>query len=111
MLPVEVLGCVAFPACSPTFRFLMRGCRRAADLAKGPPPAAFLRLKNLGAGVGGPHAGRLLALLIAFVSGLAAIGAAAMGLRERMRGDKYALWWVASAIILVIPVVALLILA
>jgi hypothetical protein len=53
----------------------------------------------------------LIALLIAFVSGLAAIGAAVMGLRGRMRGDRSALWWVASAIILAIPVVALIILA
>jgi hypothetical protein len=50
----------------------------------------------------------LIALLIAFVSDLAAIGAAAMGLRGRMRGDRDALWWVASSIILAMPVVALL---
>ena len=86
------------------------GCRRAADLAKGPPTAAFLRLKNLGAGVGGRTRG-LLALLLAFASGLAAIGAAVMGLRGRMRGDRYALWWVASSLILTLAVVALLILA
>ena len=53
----------------------------------------------------------LLALLIAFISGLAAIGASVMGLRGMMRRDKNALWWVASSIILAIPVVVLLILA
>ncbi len=52
-----------------------------------------------------------IALLIALASGLAAIGAAVMGLRGRMRGDTDAPWWVASAIILMIPVVGLLILA
>jgi hypothetical protein len=46
------------------------------------------------------------------MSGPAAVGTAAMGLRGgRMRGDKDALWWAASTIILAIPVVALLILA
>ncbi len=52
-----------------------------------------------------------IALLIALVSGLAAIGAAPMGLRGQMRGDTDALWWAATAIILAIPVVALLIVA
>ena len=60
--------------------------------------------------VGGRTRG-LLTLLIAFISGLAAIGAAIMCLRGRMRGDKDAFWWVASAIILAIPVVAFIILA
>jgi len=76
-LPVEVWGCVALRH----------------------PINKNIRL------VGGRTRG-LIALLIAFVSGLAA-----MGLRDRRRGDKDALWWVASAIILTIPVVALLILA
>ena len=51
------------------------------------------------------------ALLIAFVGVLAAIGAAIMGVRGRMQGDRDAIWWVASSIILAIPVVALIILA
>jgi hypothetical protein len=53
----------------------------------------------------------LIALLIALVSGLAAIGAACMGIRGRMRADRSAPWWAASTIILAIPVVALLLLA
>jgi hypothetical protein len=53
----------------------------------------------------------LLALSIALMSGLAAFGAAIMGTKGRMRGDTFAIWWVASSIILTIPVIALIILA
>lgn len=53
----------------------------------------------------------LLALLIAFASGLGALGAAIAGLRGRMRGQVNALWWAVSSLILAIPVVALLLLA
>ncbi|MCJ7546044.1 MAG: hypothetical protein MUP30_04380 [Deltaproteobacteria bacterium] len=52
-----------------------------------------------------------IALLIAFISGLAAISAAVMGLRSKMRGETDAFWWVAISIILTLPVVALLMLA
>ncbi len=74
-------------------------------------PVVFFRIAMLPVEVLGCRTRGWIALLIAFVSGLAAIGAAGMGLRGRMRGDTDALWWVASAIILAIPVVALLILA
>jgi hypothetical protein len=74
-------------------------------------PVIFFRVAMLPVEVWGCRTRGLIALLIAFVSGLAAIGAALMGLRGRMRGDKDALWWAASAIILAIPVVALLMLA
>ena len=74
-------------------------------------PVIFFRIAMLPVEVLGCRTRGLLALLIAFVSGLAAIGAAAIGLRGRMRGDKDAFWWVASAIILAIPVVAFIILA
>jgi len=53
----------------------------------------------------------LLALCIALMSGLAAVGAAFMGAKGGMRGDTLATWWVASSIILTIPVIALIILA
>jgi hypothetical protein len=53
----------------------------------------------------------LLALLIALMSGLAALASAFKGATGRKRGDRYTLWWVASSLILVIPVVALVILA
>jgi hypothetical protein len=53
----------------------------------------------------------LIALLIALFSGLAALGAAIIGLKGRMRGDIYSIWWVASSLILTLPVIALIILA
>ncbi len=53
----------------------------------------------------------MIALLIAFTSGLAALGAAILGAKGRVRGDTKAIWWVRSTLILVIPVVALLLMA
>jgi hypothetical protein len=53
----------------------------------------------------------LIALLIALVSGLAALGSAIVGTKGRIRGDAEAIWWVASSIILIIPVIALIIMA
>ncbi len=52
-----------------------------------------------------------LALSIALVSGLTALGTAIMSVRGRRCGDVYAPWWGISTLILTIPVVALLILA
>jgi len=74
-------------------------------------PVVFFRIAMLPVEVLGCRTRGLIALLLAFVSGLAAIGAAVMGLRGRMRGDTDALWWVASSITLAIPVVAFIILA
>jgi hypothetical protein len=74
-------------------------------------PVVFFRIAVLPVEVLGCRTRGLVALLIALVSGFAAIGAAVMGLRGRMQVDRYALWWVASSIILAMPVVALLILA
>jgi hypothetical protein len=53
----------------------------------------------------------LIALLISFVSGLGALGAAIIGVKGRVRGDKNAIWWVTSTLILVIPVIAMIIMA
>jgi hypothetical protein len=53
----------------------------------------------------------LLAFMIALVSVLAGLGAAIMALKGRMRGDIHTTWWIATALILVIPAVGLLILA
>ncbi len=53
----------------------------------------------------------LIALLIAFVSGLAALGAAIIGVKGRVRHDKNAIWWMTSTLILVIPVIAMIVLA
>ena len=74
-------------------------------------PMVFFRIAMLPVEVVGCRMRGLIALLLAVVSGLAATGAAVMGLRGRMRGDTDALWWAASTIILAIPVVTLLILA
>jgi len=53
----------------------------------------------------------LIALLIAFVSGLGALGAAIVGAKGRVRHDRNRIWWVISTLILVIPVIAMIILA
>ena len=53
----------------------------------------------------------LIALLIALISGLAAVGAAIIGLKGRVRRDPNAIWWVMSTLILVIPVIAMILLA
>jgi hypothetical protein len=53
----------------------------------------------------------LIALTIALVSGLAAVGAAMIGAKGRMKGIENCLWCLGSTFILVLPVVALVILA
>lgn len=53
----------------------------------------------------------LIALLIALISGLAALVAAVIGLKGRMRHDRDSIWWVISTLILTIPVIAMIILA
>jgi hypothetical protein len=57
----------------------------------------------------------LIALVISLVSGLAALAAAIVGARReakgRARDDKNSIWWAMSSVILMIPVVAMLILA
>ena len=61
----------------------------------------------------------LIALLIAFISGLAALvtavigvkGGAKRGTKGRGRHDKNSIWWVMSTLILVIPVIAMILLA
>lgn len=53
----------------------------------------------------------LAAFAIALLSGLGAIGAAIMGIRGRLRGARFAEWWMLSALILAVPVVALLMMA
>ncbi len=53
----------------------------------------------------------LLALLIAFVSGLAALVTAITGVKGRMRGDANSKWWIMSTLVLAIPVVAMIVMA
>ena len=53
----------------------------------------------------------LIALLIALISGLAALGSAIIGAKGRVCYNKNTIWWVISALILVIPVIAMIIMA
>jgi hypothetical protein len=45
------------------------------------------------------------------VGALSALGAAIMGLKGRLRGDPHSHWWIASALILAMPAVAVVIIA
>jgi hypothetical protein len=71
-------------------------------------PAAFFVIASTPVDVLGCRTRGLIALLIAFISGLAALGAAIMGAKGRVRGDTNAIWWVKSTLILVIPVIAII---
>jgi hypothetical protein len=53
----------------------------------------------------------LLALSISFISGLLALGAAFIGIKERTQNNSGSYWWVLSALILAIPVVGMILLA
>jgi len=53
----------------------------------------------------------LVALAIALIGALASLFTSIMGMKGRVRQDINAGWWVASSLILLIPVVALIILA
>jgi len=53
----------------------------------------------------------LIALAIAFVSGLAGVGASGMALKGRVKGEAGSERWIFTALILAIPVIALLVLA
>lgn len=53
----------------------------------------------------------LIAFMIALISGLASLGAAIMAIRGRMRNEPDTFRWIVTSLMLVIPVVALIILA
>ena len=53
----------------------------------------------------------LLAFAIALVSVLGGLGAAIIAIKGRLRGEQHTHWWIASALVLAIPALALLILA
>ena len=74
-------------------------------------PVVFFAIATTPVEVLGCRTRGLIALLIALISGLASLGAAIMGAKGRIQGDAYAIWWVASSIILVIPVISLIIMA
>lgn len=74
-------------------------------------PAIFFLIAATPADTLGGATRGVLALLVALVSGLTALGTAFVSGRGRSRGDVYAPWWAVTTLILTIPVVALLILA
>jgi hypothetical protein len=74
-------------------------------------PALFFRIAFSPVNVLGCRTRGLLALSVAFASGLAAIGTAIKGAKSRARGEKNVLRWTASTLILVLPVIAFLLLA
>jgi hypothetical protein len=74
-------------------------------------PAAFFVIASMPVEVLGCRTRGLIALLIALSSGLAAWSAAIIGVKGRIRGDIYSIWWVASSLLLMLPVIALIILA
>jgi hypothetical protein len=74
-------------------------------------PVAFFIIATTPVDVLGCRTRGLMALLIALISGVAALGTAVMGAKGRMQGNTSAIWWVASSFILVIPVIGLIIMA
>ncbi len=74
-------------------------------------PAAFFLVATTPVEVLGCFMRGLMALLIALLSGLAALGTAMAGAKGRMRNDAKAAWWIASSMILTIPVIALILMA
>jgi len=52
-----------------------------------------------------------LAFGVALACGLAAIASALIALRGRLRGDRVSFWWIGTAAVLAIPVIAMLRLA
>ncbi len=74
-------------------------------------PALFLAVALTPVEVLGCFFRGLIAMLIALASGLAALAAAIMGLKGRVQYDKNSVWWVLSTLMLVIPVIAMVILA
>jgi hypothetical protein len=74
-------------------------------------PVLFLVVASTPVEVLGCAVRGLIAMLIALISGLAALGAAVIGAKGRVHHDKNSIWWVLSTLILVIPVIAMIILA
>lgn len=74
-------------------------------------PAVFFTIAATPVDVLGCLTRGLLALLVASVSGFAALTTAIISVNGRRRGDVRAAWWAASSGILAIPVVGLIILA
>ena len=74
-------------------------------------PAAFFAIAFTPVHVFGCRGRGLLALLTAFISGLAALTATVVAHKRRGRGDTIGAWWAISTLILLLPVAALIIMA
>lgn len=74
-------------------------------------PALFFLIALSPVEVLGCRTRGLLALIVAFVSGLAATFAAISGAKRKVRGDANAGRWIIRTLILVIPVIAMIIMA
>ena len=74
-------------------------------------PILFLAIAATPVEVLGCRNRGLIAFMIALISGLASLGAAIMAIRGRMRNDLDTIRWIITSLILVIPVIALIILA
>ncbi len=71
----------------------------------------FFMIATTPVGVLGCRTRGLMALMTALISGLAALTTTIMAAKRRSRGDIYSIWWLISSVILVMPVIALIILA
>lgn len=74
-------------------------------------PAIFFAVAFTPVQVFGCRARGLMALLIAFASGLAALTTTVIARKRCRLGDKTGIWWMIAALILMIPVVAMIIMA
>ena len=86
----RILHHVVFPALIPALFFVVAAM-----------PVEVMGCRNRG----------LTAVLIALVGALSGLAAVTMGLVRKVRGDASAGWWIASALILVIPAVAVVAIA
>jgi hypothetical protein len=74
-------------------------------------PVLFLIVASTPVEVLGCFVRGLITLVIALISGLAALAMVIIGAKGRVRNDKDSIWWVISTLILVIPVIAMIVLA
>ena len=74
-------------------------------------PVLFLIVASTPVEVLGCFVRGLIALVIALISGLAGLVMVIIGAKGRVRNDKDSIWWVISTLILVIPVIAMIVLA
>ncbi len=74
-------------------------------------PALFFAVAATPVEVLGCRTRGLLAGTVALVGALAAVVAAILALRGRLRNDPHANWWVVSSLVLAIPAVAVIVMA